>query len=178
MVLFQTRKKHGMSDDLRGNPEKLIARIQRLKKISMIVSEGPEREDILNKIVTLEAMAGTSENASTVPSNQKEKGPMSARPSLIRRMFSRKGIVFCGFALFLLSGLFPPWNSVVDYKAAHLEANIGYHPIVAPPYDLELRGIAASPKIDLSRLGLQWLLIMATTGTMLYLFQPERKTRE
>jgi hypothetical protein len=83
-------------------------------------------------------------------------------------MLTAKKIVATSFVAILLSGLFPPWNSVVDNKVTHLEESIGYYPIFDPPAAYTINRMYASAKIDFARLGLQWILIICAGGTALY----------
>jgi hypothetical protein len=84
-------------------------------------------------------------------------------------MLTTKKIVTMSFVLILLSGLFPPWNVVVDNKVTHLEENIGYYPIFDPPAAHTIKRMYASSKIDLTRLCLQWALIVCAGGVIIYL---------
>lgn len=72
-------------------------------------------------------------------------------------------IVIVGIVLFALMGLFPPWTYTVDAQAIHRERPAGYTLIISPP-EPEEKAIAFGVKIDISRLVIQWLVLVAATG--------------
>ena len=79
----------------------------------------------------------------------------------------QKKILWIGLIIFLLSGIFPPWVQVFDSGTTYNEKDQGYHFIAKPP-----QVIFDSPtypkwykrqfgmKIDITRLTIQWILII------------------
>jgi hypothetical protein len=122
-------------------------------------------------LTCLEILAKAKANVETTKDDSKK-----SRASKMKRFpqyRASKKIIIAGLALFLLAGLFPPWNSVVNSKGYYIEGSLGYHLFFDPP----IAERYASAKIDFSRLGLQWFLIVCTAGAVLYLRRPEQKER-
>jgi len=167
------------SERLSSDATALLARIQRLEKSSVDMPPGPEREALLRKIGTLEDRAGIDLVEPKPPEAKRENGTVvPPNPPKKQRSGASKKVIIAGLTLFLLSGLFPPWNSVVDNKAVHLEKNIGYHLLFDPPENPRIRRVVASAEIDFPRLGLQWFLVVCAAGAVLYLNRPKQLSQK
>jgi len=90
---------------------------------------------------------------------------------LIKRMGMQKFIVLCGGGAFVLCGLFPPWLLVS--QQGHAQA-WGYSFILSPPEDYRGYGY----KLDACRLLVEWICILAASGTVWILVAKKNGYRE
>lgn len=72
-------------------------------------------------------------------------------------------IVIFGVVLFALMGFFPPWTYTVDTQQVRRERPAGYALIISPP-EPEGNAVAYGVRIDVSRIVIQWLVLVAATG--------------
>jgi hypothetical protein len=143
------------------------------------MTDGAEKTELLQKIEAIQqeagpVAAGNQPKAPGNPPTAADKQPSKAATSR-KKYVSTKMLVIVGLALFLLSGIFPPWDSVIDSQGVHLQKDLGYHLLFEPP---TANGRYSSSKIDFSRLGLQWFLIACTTGVVLFLRRPTLPSEE
>jgi len=90
-------------------------------------------------------------------------------------------ILIGGLIVFILIGLFPPWIQYVDFGGREgdyfkVERPAGYGPIFLPPlpeeskkeliFSDEIIGV----RLDIHRLFIQWLILIALTSCILLLF--------
>jgi len=80
----------------------------------------------------------------------------------------QRKIVVISIAIFVLIGLFPPWVYTFKHKDTYSAKSAGYAFIaVAPPPEQDT--LAHGVKIDLSRLLIQWVLLVGVSGGVLLL---------
>lgn len=82
--------------------------------------------------------------------------PRSKPWRLVKRISAQKCVLLCGAVAFVLSGLFPPWLTTEPFSE-HSHASAYRSFILRPPRDSNL---------DISRLAVEWLCIVAATGTI------------
>jgi hypothetical protein len=89
---------------------------------------------------------------------------------------NRKTILFLAMLAIVLSGLFPPWlytydrSSSSDRTGGHWEVSAGYASIFKPPNGdttstIHDYGALAGVKLDVTRLLVEWVCILAVGGT-------------
>ena len=72
----------------------------------------------------------------------------------------------------ILMGILPPWVLAFERSLGKLEQPAGYSLIISPPekkISTGLTDIGWSPKIDWSRLVLQWIIITVAAGSAIAL---------
>ena len=89
-------------------------------------------------------------------------------------------ILIGGLIVFVLIGLFPPWIQCVDsgHEGAYLktERPAGYGPIFLPPLPEQSKKVLIfdecliGVRLDIHRLYIQWLILIALTSCILLLF--------
>ncbi len=92
-------------------------------------------------------------------------------------------ILIGGLIVFVLIGLFPPWIQCVDsgHEGAYLktERPAGYGPIFLPPLPEQSKKVLIfdsfddcliGERLDIHRLYIQWLILIALTSCILLLF--------
>lgn len=80
-------------------------------------------------------------------------------------------ILIIGVLLFALMGLFPPWINTL-YGEIHQVLPAGYAFIASPPNPKFLDG---GVSLDISRLVVQWFILIVVTGFGLVVTKTERK---
>ena len=60
-------------------------------------------------------------------------------------------------------GAYPPWNYTLDYESAHREKPAGYFWIFSSPKP-ESTAPAYGIRVDLTRLSVQWLVLVVGVG--------------
>ena len=77
-------------------------------------------------------------------------------------------IVIISTLIFIIMGLFPPWTYTHDNRSMHIENPAGYGFIIEPP---ESKGDSYRDgiKLDVSRLTIQWLMLIVLSGSALFL---------
>jgi len=80
----------------------------------------------------------------------------------------QKKLIVIGIALFILMSLFPPWTYTYKYESIYSEEPTGYGFIFSPP-NKKLPYAVHGIKIDMSRLFIQWVIVLAATGIGIYL---------
>ena len=93
---------------------------------------------------------------------------------------NRKNVILVGISLIVLMGLFPPWISGTYTTSNNNprffeESAGGYHFIFAPPAKWVGLKTTWVYRLDYSRLFLQWLLIVAVSGGLIFLFREPQK---
>ncbi len=80
----------------------------------------------------------------------------------------QRKIVIAATAIFIVMDLFPPWTYTLKFQSFYHEKPAGYTLILDPPRP-EVDSIGYGVRIDLSRLFLQWLILVAAAwgGIML-----------
>lgn len=71
--------------------------------------------------------------------------------------------ILVGITIGCILGSFPPWTYTFDSKLAHSECPAGYSFIASPPSrskDIVQHGV----RLDLSRLLVQWAMVIAATS--------------
>jgi len=84
------------------------------------------------------------------------------QPALSR---ARKTIIVIGLAVFIIMGLFPPWCGFVGGGGGIAKMPIGYSFIFTPP-----TGTTKVCEIDISRLAVQWMLVVIGAAGFVILF--------
>lgn len=72
-------------------------------------------------------------------------------------------IIIIGMAIIVFMGLFPPWTYTFKVQSIYSEKPAGYSFIASPPAknsNDQRQGI----KIDMSRLLIQWVVVIAASG--------------
>ena len=93
---------------------------------------------------------------------------MTLNPKQLRILIS-SGVIFVAM------GLFPPWTYTLDAQSIHREKPAGYALIILPP-NPEKDAPAFGVRLDVSRLSIQWLILVAATGGLLLLArEPDSK---
>lgn len=81
----------------------------------------------------------------------------------------QRTILIVGIVVMILMGLFPPWTATYNYKSQHSQHPRGYAFIATPPhftlYPIGSSGIV----LDISRLSLQWIVVLLATGLGVFL---------
>lgn len=77
-------------------------------------------------------------------------------------------ILIVAGVFFVAMGIFPPWTYTLDAKSIHREKPAGYALIVSPPSP-ENDAPAFGVRLDISRLLIQWLVLIVATGGLLLL---------
>jgi len=81
-------------------------------------------------------------------------------------------IVIASAAIFIAMGLYPPWIYTFDARSIHSENPAGYGLIVDPPKPEKVKP-RFGVRLDISRLLVQWIvLVAATAGTVLLVKGP------
>jgi hypothetical protein len=93
---------------------------------------------------------------------------------------NQKLVLLIGSTFILISGIFPPWAHIYLQGKDSFENDAGRHFIFDKPESLTfyLRNnieITSRPQIDINRLFLEWLLVVATAG-ILILFLADAQT--
>ena len=84
-------------------------------------------------------------------------------------------ILLAAGVIFVAMGIFPPWTYTLDAQSIHHEKPAGYAFIVSPP-NPEKDSPAFGVRLDISRLLIQWLvLVAATSGLLLLAREPDSK---
>jgi len=78
-------------------------------------------------------------------------------------------ILIAAGVIFVAIGLFPPWTYTFDAQSIHSEKPAGYALIVSPPGPEETGSPAFGVRLDISRLLVQWLVLVAATGDLILL---------
>jgi hypothetical protein len=98
-------------------------------------------------------------------------------------MLTKQTVLIFSAVAFLGCGLCPPWVYVFNAEGAHVERNAGYGLIFSPPspeshVDTLPKDLGASSlfsaKVDMSRLGVEWVCVCALTGVA-WFFVPKSK---
>lgn len=85
------------------------------------------------------------------------------------RMLIAAGVIFVAI------GIFPPWTYTLEAQSIHREKPAGYAFIVSPP-NPEENAPAFGVQLDIPRLLIQWLVLVAATGGLLLLArEPDSK---
>lgn len=77
-------------------------------------------------------------------------------------------ILIAGVVIFVAIGLFPPWTYTFNAESIPSEKPAGYALIVSPP-NPEQAVPVFGVRLDISRLLIQWLVLVAATGSLLLL---------
>lgn len=77
-------------------------------------------------------------------------------------------ILIAAGVIFIAIGIFPPWTYTLDAQSIHREKPAGYAFIVSPP-NPEENAPAFGVQLDIPRLLIQWLVLVAATGGLLLL---------
>ncbi|MCP4331655.1 MAG: hypothetical protein GY785_03275 [Gammaproteobacteria bacterium] len=80
----------------------------------------------------------------------------------------QKTLIVVGVLVFILAGLFPPWLYTLHVNNIDREKPAGYAPIFDPPYP-ENDDIRYGVELDVSRLTVQWVVILTATGLCVFL---------
>lgn len=82
-------------------------------------------------------------------------------------------VLIAASVIFVIMGIFPPWTYTFDWGSTHSEKSAGYGLIVSPP-NPEQDGPSFGVRLDISRLLVQWLvLVAATSGLILLTREPD-----
>lgn len=113
--------------------------------------------------------------------------PPSVRPVAAQKpvMLTKQIVLIFSVVAFLACGICPPWVYVFHVDgAAHIEMDAGYALIFSPPSpeshvdrlptELRSSAYALSPKVAMSRLGVEWVCVCALTGVA-WFFVPKSK---
>ena len=150
-------------DGMSANQDPAFSRRVALQAKAEAMPDGPEKTALLAKLAKMQT-EGTARPS--IADLQPAERPVTS----CRARITWKGAVLITiFGLFVFCGLFPPWKSVVDYNGIHLEELLGHHLLFDPPGYLDIRGVAASAKIDFARLGIQWFLLVVTAAVIVWL---------
>ncbi|MGI2098566.1 hypothetical protein [Shewanella glacialipiscicola] len=85
------------------------------------------------------------------------------------RILIAAGMIFVGM------GLIPPWTYTLDAQSIHREKPAGYTLIIAPP-NPEKDAPAYGVRLDIPRLLIQWIVLVAATGCLILLTkEPDSK---
>jgi hypothetical protein len=84
-----------------------------------------------------------------------------------KKLGVQKFILLCGSFMFVLCGLFPPWLDISNQGHTRSTA---YSFILSPP--ATARG-SYGVELDISRLVVEWLCILAVTGVAWIIFVPK-----
>lgn len=71
-------------------------------------------------------------------------------------------VLIISIAIFILMGLYPPWVYTYNNGSVHSEKPAEYELITEPPYP-ELERVQYGVHLDISRLIVQWLVLLAAT---------------
>ena len=82
-------------------------------------------------------------------------------------------ILIASTIIFIAMGLFPPWTYTLDAQSIHREKPAGYALIIAPPAP-EKDAPAFGVRLDVSRLLVQWLVLVAATWVAILLAKGPR----
>lgn len=74
-------------------------------------------------------------------------------------------VVLFGLFVFVMFGLFPPWLYTFAYPGGHSERDAGYRFILRPPAPANTSPVHGV-RLDVARLGTEWLSIVAATGAI------------
>ena len=87
----------------------------------------------------------------------------------------RKSILIIGIIVILAMGLYPPWNETLTRPSIPLHRNeSGW--LFDPPYPSDYYPYGAwEVRIDLRKLGLEWLLVCIAVGGILWISKPDAK---
>lgn len=80
----------------------------------------------------------------------------------------QKTIVIVSMLMFLFMGLYPPWTYTDDHRQMSTEKPAGYALIVEPP-EPETSYSSSGVKLDITRLSVQWMMLIVITGCLLFL---------
>lgn len=75
----------------------------------------------------------------------------------------QRKVVIVGIVLFILMGLFPPWTYTLSAHSIKREKPAGYALIISSP-EPEKNSMVFGVKIDVPRLIIQWIVLVATTS--------------
>jgi hypothetical protein len=87
----------------------------------------------------------------------------------------QKRLIIVGVLVFILAGLFPPWIYTLHVNRIDTEKPAGYAPIFDPPSP-EKYNKYYGIKLDVSRLAVQWIIIISATGLGLLLTYKKSET--
>jgi uncharacterized membrane protein SpoIIM required for sporulation len=79
-------------------------------------------------------------------------------------------IITVGITLFILMGLFPPWKYTLSAPSLYRERPAGYALIFFSPKP-EKNAEAYGVKIDISRLVIQWIVLIAVIGFGIFIMK-------
>ncbi len=74
----------------------------------------------------------------------------------------------------ILMGLFPPWTYTFKAKTAYSKEPAGYGFILAPPKK-KSQGGAHGIELDVTRLSVQWIIVLMATGLGVFLTSATKK---
>lgn len=83
----------------------------------------------------------------------------------------QKRVIFIGFLIIVIMGLFPPWNHKIYTSRRVIETYAGYGFIFYPP---SLKGEDGIAKIDSIRLLFQWILATIITVGLTVICKDEK----
>ena len=90
----------------------------------------------------------------------------------------QRTILTVGIVVIILMGLFPPWTCTYTYKSENSKNPSGYAFIANPP---EVKGFTFgtfSFELDISRLCLQWMIVLFATGLGVFLSRKSTLNRK
>lgn len=72
-------------------------------------------------------------------------------------------LVVVGVSVMILMGLFPPWTHTFKYKSVDSREPAGYSFILTPP-EKKQQSIPFGIELDVTRLSVQWIIVILATG--------------
>ncbi len=84
----------------------------------------------------------------------------------------QKIIMWFGILVIILMGLLPPWKKTFSYQGSYSEKPAGYYFITYPP---EAKIKVEGYKIDITRLGLQLIMVSLVTGGLIVTFGRKKR---
>jgi len=88
----------------------------------------------------------------------------------------QRGIIIVAALIFIGMAVYPPWVYTTDLPGMHSETSAGYTLITNAPQPLETAP-AFGVQLDVSRLMVQWMIVVAATGLLLFLTMPKNFAR-
>ena len=86
----------------------------------------------------------------------------------------QKKLVIVGVAVIILMGLFPPWTYTFHLATAYSKKPAGYSFILAPP-KRKASHLAHGIELDVTRLSVQWIIVLMATGLGVFLTSTTKK---
>lgn len=88
----------------------------------------------------------------------------------------QKVISIIGIFIILIMGFIPPWKYIDNDSSTYREMPAGYYPIFSPPEldEEQLLGL----EIDISRLAIQWIIVLFMMAAALFITQEKRDATE